>query len=103
MFRQFFGIFAGGYRGTGRADYAQDEEDEEEGIGHTHQPRSDYEVYEAPAVMTVPMIILAVLSVIGGFVGSFALFGKPSYQPPAKFLSPVFTNPPWTHVAAALP
>src|SRR5216684_572225 len=93
MFRLFFGIFAGGYRGTGRADYAQDEEDEEEGIGHTHQPRSDYEVYEAPAVMTVPMIILAVLSVIGGFVGSFALFGKPSYQPLATFLNPVFTNP----------
>ncbi len=103
MFRLFFGIFAGGYRGTGRADYAQDEEDEEEGIGHSHQPRGDYEVYEAPAVMTVPMIILAVLSVIGGFVGSFALFGKPSYQPLATFLSPVFTNPAWTNVPVALP
>ncbi len=103
MFRLFFGIFAGGYRGTGRADYAQDEEDEEEGIGHTHQPRSDYEVYEAPAVMTVPMIILAVLSVIGGFVGSFALFGKPSYQPLATFLNPVFTNPTWTNVSVTLP
>ena len=53
--------------------------------------------------MTVPMIILAVLSVIGGFVGSFALFGKPSYQPLATFLNPVFTNPTWTNVPVTLP
>jgi NADH-quinone oxidoreductase subunit L len=103
MFRLFFGIFAGGYRGTGRAEHAQDEEDEEEDTGHSHQPRGDYEIYEAPAVMTVPMIILAVLSVIGGFVGSFALFGKPSYQPLATFLNPIFTNTNWTNVPVTLP
>ena len=103
MFRLFFGIFAGGYRGTGRAEHAQEEEDEEEDIGHSHQPRGDYEIYEAPSVMTVPMIILAVLSVIGGFVGSFALFGKPSYQPLATFLNPIFTNTTWTNVPVTLP
>ena len=100
MFRLFFGIFAGGYRGTG---HAQDEEDEEEDTGHSHQPRGDYEIYEAPAIMTVPMIILAVLSVIGGFVGSFALFGRPSYQPLATFLNPIFTNPTWTNVPVTVP
>jgi NADH-quinone oxidoreductase subunit L len=34
----------------------------------TGKPRSDYSAHESPAVMTVPMIILAILSVIAGFV-----------------------------------
>src|SRR6266487_4439634 len=103
MFRLFFGIFAGGYRGTGPAEHAEDEEEEEEGIKHAHQPRSDDDIYESPPVMTVPMIILAVLSVIGGFVGSFALFGKSTWQPLTTFLEPVFTNPQWTNVPVAAP
>jgi NADH-quinone oxidoreductase subunit L len=103
MFRLFFGIFAGGYRGTGPAEHAEDEEEEEEGIKHAHQPRSDDDIYESPPVMTVPMIILAVLSVIGGFVGSFALFGKSTWQPLTTFLEPVFTNPQWTSVSVAAP
>jgi NADH-quinone oxidoreductase subunit L len=103
MFRLFFGIFAGGYRGTGSAEHADEEEEEEEDIRHGHQPRSDYEIYESPPVMTVPMMILAVLSIIGGFVGSFALFGDPSLHPFATFLNPVFTNPQWTNVPVQVP
>jgi NADH-quinone oxidoreductase subunit L len=103
MFRLFFGIFAGGYRGTGSAEHAEEEEEEEEDIRHGHQPRSDYEIYESPPVMTVPMMILAVLSIIGGFVGSFALFGDPSLHPFATFLNPVFTNPQWTNVPVQVP
>src|SRR6266496_2323669 len=103
MFRLFFGIFAGGYRGTGPAEHAEDEEEEEEGIKHAHQPRSDDDIYESPPVMTVPMIILAVLSVIGGFVGSFALFNNSSWHPLATFLNPVFTNPKWTNVPVQVP
>src|SRR5438128_8396874 len=61
MFRLVFGIFAGGYRGSGAVEHADDEE-EEEGVRHAHQPRSDYDIYESPPIMTVPMIILAVLS-----------------------------------------
>ena len=41
--------------------------------------KSDDEIYESPAIMTVPMIILSVLSVVGGFIGSFALFGDDSF------------------------
>ncbi len=103
MFRLFFGIFAGGYRGTGSAEHADEEEEEEEDIRHGHQPRNDYEIYESPPVMTVPMMILAVLSIIGGFVGSFALFGDPSLHPLATFLNPVFTNPQWTNVPVQVP
>src|SRR5207253_244744 len=86
MFRLFFGIFSGSYRGTGVAEHA--DEEEEEDTGHSHQPRGDYEIYESPAIMTVPMIILAALSIVGGFVGSFALFGDTSWHPFATFLNP---------------
>src|SRR6266550_6682283 len=101
MFRLFFGIFSGSYRGTGVAEHAGEEEDEDS--WHSHLPRGDYEIDESPAIMTVPMIILAVLSVIGGFIGSFALFGDASWRPFATFLNPVFTNPTWTNVPVAIP
>ncbi len=103
MFRLFFGIFAGGYRGTGPAQHDQDEEEEEEDIKHAHQPRSDYNIHESPPVMTVQMMILAGLSIIGGFTGSFALFGNASWQPLATFLRPVFTNSTWTNVPVQAP
>jgi NADH-quinone oxidoreductase subunit L len=102
MFRLFFGIFAGGYRGSGPTEDALEEE-EDEGVKHARHPRSDYDIYEAPAIMTVPMIILAVLAVIGGFVGSFALIGVSAWHPLATFLDPVFTNPQWTQVPVAIP
>ncbi len=101
MFRLFFGIFSGSYRGTGVAEHAGEEEEED--TGHSHQPRGDYEIYESPAIMTVPMIILAVLSVVGGFIGSFALFDDASWHPFATFLNPVFTNSTWTNVPVAIP
>ena len=106
MFRLFFGIFAGGYRGNGRVEHADnDEEENEENIRHTSHPhpKSDYDIYESPHVMTVPMMILAALSVIGGFVGSLALFGVTSWHPLTTFLSPVFTNPNWTNVPVQVP
>lgn len=35
-------------------------------------------VHESPANMTLPLMVLAVLSVVGGWVGGFKLFGIPS-------------------------
>jgi NADH-quinone oxidoreductase subunit L len=102
MFRLVFGIFAGSYRGRGAAEHAEDEEEEPD---HGPRIRNVYDIYEAPGVMTVPMILLAILSVIGGLVGSFAIIGIPRWQPLANFLDPIFTNPQWTsvpvHVASA--
>src|SRR5207247_463136 len=46
----------------------------------------------APPVMTIPLIILAALSVIGGIAGSFSIIGIPSWQPLANFLAPVFSG-----------
>src|SRR6266480_2005378 len=99
MLMLFFGIFSGGYRGTGVTELASEEEEDS---GHNHRPKDDDEIEESPAIMTIPMIILAVLSIVGGFVGSFALFGNASLHPFVTFLNPVFTNPTWTNVPVTI-
>jgi NADH-quinone oxidoreductase subunit L len=72
MFRQWFMTFFGEYRG-------------EEGHGHDeHAPAHGHGhggVHESPAVMLVPLAILAILSVVGGWMGSERF---------DKFLAPVF-------------
>lgn len=88
MFRLFYGIFMGDYRGSASASDAGDDEEEES----PHHTAGHFTIHEAPAIMTVPLIILAVLSIIGGLVGSFDLIGLPRYQPLAAFLSPVFAD-----------
>src|SRR6266496_20258 len=88
MFRLFFGIFMGDYRGAAVV-HEEDEEEPEIAAGHHGGIVNYYDIHEAPRVMTVPLIILAVLSVIGGFVGSFAIFGATKWQPLANFLSSV--------------
>ncbi len=91
MFRLVFGIFFGAYRGTGYMKHSdEDVEGDEDETAHTAGKRLS--IHEAPGIMTVPLIILAVLSVIGGFVGSFAIFGASRYHPLANFLAPVFSD-----------
>ncbi|MDF3079081.1 MAG: dehydrogenase subunit [Sphingobacteriaceae bacterium] len=67
MFRMLFLTFSGGFRGT------------EEQKHHLH---------ESPASMTIPLIILAVLSAVGGFIGVPEVFGEHHWL--QGFLSPVF-------------
>lgn len=55
MFRLLFLTFTGSFRGT-------------------HE--QEHHLHESPAAMTVPLIILAILSVIGGFVGIPEIFMK---------------------------
>jgi NADH-quinone oxidoreductase subunit L len=55
MFRLLFLTFSGGFRGT----------DEQR-----------HHVHESPAAITIPLIVLALLSLIGGFVGIPELFAK---------------------------
>src|SRR5215472_2644364 len=62
MFRLVFGIFSGGYRGATASEQTAD--DVEDSV-HSHHPIRDDEIHESPAIMTVPMIILSVLSVVG--------------------------------------
>jgi len=89
MFRLFFGIFSGHYRGQPVA-VEQKEEDEEEVAGH-HHAGSVYYYYieEVPPVMSIPLIMLAVLSVIGGFLGSLSLVGLVKWAPLPNFLNSV--------------
>ena len=47
-------------------------------------------VHESPENMTVPLMILAVLSLVGGWVAAPALWGGPNYF--ADFLAPVFAG-----------
>ena len=66
MFRLYFITFTGSFRGT-------------------HE--QEHHLHESPSAMTIPLIILAILSVVGGFVGvPEALGGKHEL---AQFLSPV--------------
>jgi NADH-quinone oxidoreductase subunit L len=48
-------------------------------------------VHESPKSMLMPLCVLAVLSIIGGWLAAPAFFGKPDYF--AKFLEPVFAAP----------
>lgn len=46
--------------------------------------------HESPSTMTIPLIILAVLSVIGGFIGMPGIYGMPTYL--KDWLEPVFAK-----------
>lgn len=69
MFRLLFLTFSGSFRGTSEQQH------------HLH---------ESPKVMTIPLIILAILSVIGGLLNVPALFAGNSWL--YNFLLPVFVN-----------
>lgn len=66
MFRLYYITFAGKFRGT-------------------HE--QEHHLHESPAAITIPLVILAVLSIIGGYVGLPEVFGKNLL---AEYLAPVF-------------
>jgi len=70
MFRMLFLVFYGSFRGKDSVE------------SHAH---------ESPAVMTGPLIILAVLSAIGGFLGIPEIFGSKHLF--AGFLEPILSRP----------
>lgn len=67
MFRLYFLTFHGKFRGT-------------------HE--QEHHLHESPSSMTIPLIVLAVLSIVGGFVGIPAALHGTHYL--EAFLSPVF-------------
>lgn len=69
MFRLYATTFLGTFRGT------QDQE---------------HHLHESPSAMTIPLIVLAVLSVIGGFVGVPEILG--GHHSLHQFLSPVLVT-----------
>jgi NADH-quinone oxidoreductase subunit L len=51
----------------------------------------EHHVHESPKSMLVPLAILAVLSIVGGWLAAPAFWGEPDYF--AKFLEPAFAAP----------
>jgi len=77
MFRLMYMTFGGEYRGAAVQE-AHGHDDHGHGQGHGHG-----EPHESPWVMLGPLVILAVLSVVGGFVGygnRFEHFLAPAFQ-----------------------
>jgi NADH-quinone oxidoreductase subunit L len=87
MFRLWFMTFFGEYRGEAEGpSHADDHSRTGMSAPHGHGHGG---IHESPKVMLVPLVILAVLSVCGGWIGIHHHF--------ENFLSPVF------HAAAATP
>jgi NADH-quinone oxidoreductase subunit L len=77
MFRLWFKTFFGAQRFEEHHD-----------TGHGEHP--GHGVHESPLVMTLPLMVLAILSIIGGWVGIPAALG--GHDEIGKFLEPVFSN-----------
>lgn len=75
MFRLYATTFLGRFRGT------HDQE---------------HHLHESPSAMTIPLIVLAVLSVFGGFVGIPAVFAENAHSL-EHFLSPIIAKSPEAH------
>ncbi|WP_295124652.1 NADH-quinone oxidoreductase subunit L [uncultured Chitinophaga sp.] len=69
MFRLYYITFCGQFRGT-------------------HE--QEHHLHESPAAITFPLIVLAVLSVIGGYVGLPPAFGLPNLL--EGYLAPIFAH-----------
>jgi NADH-quinone oxidoreductase subunit L len=104
MFRLWFKTFFGESRSNENAH--------EEHLGAVHAGKSStlpleaepdsahaHGVHESPLVMTIPLILLAILSIIGGWVGIPAALG--GHNEFAHFLDPVFANAAAPAVEAA--
>jgi NADH-quinone oxidoreductase subunit L len=70
MFRLYATTFLGKFRGT---------------------EEQEHHVHESPSAITIPLIILAILAVVGGFVGIPEVFAKDSHWL-GNFLSPIFAE-----------
>lgn len=69
MFRLYFLTFRGKFRGT-------------------HE--QEHHLHESPAAITIPLIVLAILSIVGGYVGLPAVISE--HHTLAHYLSPVVSN-----------
>jgi len=96
MFRLWFMTFTGPYRGTTEEQHAHAEP-----AGHGTRlgreqtasvvplvPHGHGGIHESPRVMLVPLVILAVLSIVGGWIGWPGSLGGSNHFD--KFLAPVF-------------
>ncbi|HEY4931051.1 MAG TPA: NADH-quinone oxidoreductase subunit L [Terriglobales bacterium] len=83
MFRLWFMTFFGEYRGAPAEDFHHDHDSHDVHSGHGTP-------HESPMVMIFPLMILAVLSFVGGWVGVPSILGGSDHFD--RFLAPVFRN-----------
>ena len=84
MFRLWFLTFFGEYRGAAESDHG---DSAAHGHGGGHGPGG---IHESPRVMVIPLVVLAFLSIVGGWVGvPGSLGGSNRFD---KFLGPVFRS-----------
>jgi NADH-quinone oxidoreductase subunit L len=81
MFRLYYLTFHGEFRGT------------EEQKHHLH---------ESPSNMTLPLIVLAILSVVGGFINLPHFIGHGHYAKLMEWLKPVLTEQSFKQMEATL-
>jgi NADH-quinone oxidoreductase subunit L len=82
MFRLWFMTFFGEYRGDAESGHGHDAH------GHDSHGHGHGGIHESPKVMLIPLIILAFLSIFGGYVGVPAALGGSNHF--EEFLAPVF-------------
>jgi NADH-quinone oxidoreductase subunit L len=82
MFRLWYMTFFGDYRGTQVEEHGSHGHDSHGHDSHGHDSHGHGEPHESPMVMLVPLMILALLSLVGGLVGWGNHF--------EHFLAPVF-------------
>jgi NADH-quinone oxidoreductase subunit L len=92
MFRLWFMTFFGEYRGEAEAAHGLEEHSAHNSRAGTPAPHSSEHghggIHESPKIMLVPLVILAVLSIVGGWVGIPGSLGGNNHFD--KFLGPVF-------------
>ena len=87
MFRLWFLTFFGEYRGTAES-HENSGHDSAHADAHASHGHGHGGIHESPMVMVIPLLVLAVLSVIGGWVGVPGSLGGSNHF--EKFLGPVF-------------
>jgi NADH-quinone oxidoreductase subunit L len=94
MFRLWFMTFTGEYRGDAAHGHDEHAANSRTGVSAPHGTAQHGHghggVHESPPVMLVPLVILAVLSLVGGWIGwPGSLGGRGQFD---KFLGPVFRS-----------
>jgi NADH-quinone oxidoreductase subunit L len=80
MFRLWFMTFFGEYRGSADSEHAD--------VAPGHSAHGHHGIHESPRLMLIPLVVLAFLSLTGGWIGVPAALGGSDHFD--KFLGPVF-------------
>jgi NADH-quinone oxidoreductase subunit L len=92
MFRLYFMTFEGKERFSAKGGSASGGDHHKVHLAESDRLSGVWRPHESPKLMTVPLIILAILSVIGGFIGIPEIFSGEHGNLFHNWLSPVFIS-----------